>query len=479
MSVFKETLMSALHDAVQYFNQDKDPNAAVVKAASEHDFNADQTTRLVETFNTARTIYHYKTASDRTHDFQLADAGVVLPLLFKTEPEKAASAVVDDIRDYSIYNTPEADYRGGLVIEKVAGVQELDLGEVTEHADTSLGAQADQAYRIIHAQRDLAKTARDEANAAGTQAGIILAKVARSLSLGYEDQVMPRYNSLLSGYLHGEAHVMDLYAPVMTKLNEHVPAWMKKAFVQDDSVIDDRGMTPILAQIDEARGYMESEAEMLALAGQLDKEADAFEAEWLSIALPGFQQTKDAGVIGFLNTELLEKAAQTTITGKRDTTDLFGNPISVTSKKDILPMVAPITSGAGKAVETGVTGLLGEMGTALSAEQERGNKQLSERLKNTQRQIMLEDLLSTDPVLSSEDPQTVARAYEAVLSLAPDVASNKEVVRAVLRQAVHSVAISPYEAGAWTDLERNIRQLSGKMPQPPQAKPQVAGKGGR
>ena len=40
MSTFKDELMTALHDAVGYFNENNDPNAAVIKAA--HDLCADQ-----------------------------------------------------------------------------------------------------------------------------------------------------------------------------------------------------------------------------------------------------------------------------------------------------------------------------------------------------------------------------------------------------------------------------------------------------
>jgi hypothetical protein len=106
-------------------------------------------------------------------------------------------------------------------------------------------------------------------------------------------------------------------------------------------------------------------------------------------------------------------------------------------------------------VETGLDRL-------VSAPGERANKALSERLKNVQRQIMLEDLMTNDPVLSEEDPERVAQAYQAVMQLAPDVSTNKEVVRAILRGVVQSVAISPYDAQNWTQLEQNIRNITGK-----------------
>lgn len=99
---------------------------------------------------------------------------------------------------------------------------------------------------------------------------------------------------------------------------------------------------------------------------------------------------------------------------------------------------------------------------AFTAPVARQNTALSERLKNVQRQIMLQDLMTNDPVLAEEAPETVAEAYNAILQLAPEMASNKEVVRAVLRQTIHSVAVSPYDAETWTKLEKNLRNIRGK-----------------
>ena len=86
---FKDRLMDTLHGAVKHFNETGDPNQAVVKAARDADFNPEQTTRLVEAFNTARTLFHYKSASDRTSSFALADAGAVLTDLFERQEPAA------------------------------------------------------------------------------------------------------------------------------------------------------------------------------------------------------------------------------------------------------------------------------------------------------------------------------------------------------------------------------------------------------
>ena len=90
------------------------------------------------------------------------------------------------------------------------------------------------------------------------------------------------------------------------------------------------------------------------------------------------------------------------------------------------------------------------------------NKKMSDKLRNIQRQIMLEELASTDPVLADEDPEKIMHAYNSLLQIAPEMSTNKEVVRAILRQSVHSVATSPYDAEQWGKVEQQLRNVAGK-----------------
>jgi hypothetical protein len=82
-------------------------------------------------------------------------------------------------------------------------------------------------------------------------------------------------------------------------------------------------------------------------------------------------------------------------------------------------------------------------------------------LDNMERQLLLQDLMMTDPILSKVPPAKVARAYEQILRLSPQVSKEKEVVRAMLRQAIASQAVAPHEADQWTRLDADI--LKRKM----------------
>jgi hypothetical protein len=109
-------------------------------------------------------------------------------------------------------------------------------------------------------------------------------------------------------------------------------------------------------------------------------------------------------------------------------------------------------------VTTGLDSMIG----VRKIEQE--NKDLSETMHNFRRKMLLEDLIVNDPVLAEEDPDTVINAYRNLMDLAPEVSLNREVVRAILRQSVHSSAISPYDAKSFVDLEEALKSVRGTMP---------------
>lgn len=453
---FKDQLMTALHDAVGHFNSSGDPNSAVIKAAQDHDFNTEQTQRLVETFNTARTIYHYKSAADRTTTFALADRDDVMSALFGAKEEKTAAAV--DF-DYSQYGTPVRRYLEDSQEEKQAAYEQsapelgLNLNNVTK-----------EAMQAISVQRQVIRATSDEARVAAVKAAETMQKIANTFAYGDQSDRIAR---LTAGYMDDR-----LLGDAVTKMAEFIPGHRSPTsdqlmHYQRMSVIDDTDLGVQVELLKEAKAWMDVEAEMLAISGTLQKEADEFEREYAELFSNQFQGVKSAA-------DLLKVAdTETTATQKYTTKNLYGEPIEVESVSGGTPkdpngladMISSNTFESAQApikkfIETGVD-------RAFTQPMVEENKKLSERMKNVQRQIMLQDLMVNDPVLADESPETVAEAYNSLLQMAPEVAANKEVVRAILRQTVHSVAVSPYDAEMWTKLEGNLRNLRGKGPAVP------------
>ena len=63
-----------------------------------------------------------------------------------------------------------------------------------------------------------------------------------------------------------------------------------------------------------------------------------------------------------------------------------------------------------------------------------------------QRGFLLTELSHTDDILSKFPKEDVAKAYEQIVRIAPELAAEKEPVRALLRQTVNSQALGPFEA---------------------------------
>jgi hypothetical protein len=68
----------------------------------------------------------------------------------------------------------------------------------------------------------------------------------------------------------------------------------------------------------------------------------------------------------------------------------------------------------------------------------------------------------TDPILSKVNPAKVARAFEQLLRLSPEMSKEKEVVRAELRAMVASQALSKFDADlmAKTDVGMLKRRIA-------------------
>jgi len=100
------------------------------------------------------------------------------------------------------------------------------------------------------------------------------------------------------------------------------------------------------------------------------------------------------------------------------------------------------------------TTLKNHFGTSVGDNTAQGK--VNNTLDNMERKLILQELLLTDPILSKINPAKVARAYEQLLRLAPQLSKEKEIVRAELRGMVASQALSKYDADLMTKLDTDM-----------------------
>jgi hypothetical protein len=446
--MFKDRLMEALDSAVGHFNSGLDDNASVVKAASAYDFNKDQTLRLMETYNTAKTISFLKTAEDRSQNFSTANAEDVLPALFDADEVLKAAAPKEYV-DYSWYDEDHLDKESMdfTILDQAAAEFDDDSLESVSHF-------------ALHRIGELQKTASYCEDQKGMTAELYdrtIQKIAQVLKPNYlEESLFPEVEVAL--------HIM--YKDAGDHIAEEIMAYMhpetKRATARDKAAristfdVEHAGINGLLKDAHdirtqwskfaalqeyyakEAKDYDQGFKEAMRLKTE-DTEAfddlqDIFTEDFTS-GLKSANEAPEGGVAS----ELAKDTAGATASGlglaQKGMLNAYGMAQKVVPSTPSVDVVGAFTNPKNREAKT-----------------------TANKMKNLQRQLILEELMVTDPVLKGEEPEAVSRAYQTLIQVAPDVSLNREVARSILRQSVQSVAVSPYDAKSWADLENVIRQ---------------------
>ncbi len=431
---FKAQLKEALSDAVSRFQDSGDPNDACIKAANAAGFNADQADRLVETFNTARVICHYKAAEDKASGCSLADKATVRGgLAARASEEKDAEY---STVDYGCYKEAEVDY----VVPQVK-MAEFVLREepISKEAEDWLRLREEETVR------ELVKSAEEEARAANAMADELAMKVAAHLSRNVSiDDVHDRVARMVAAYA-----LDDRYAPGVEKVAEFLPAasdpdlsLLRK--YASRHVVDTDGLEEVMAAVKEAADFVAEASALEAYAAGMRKEAQEAGDDLKNKGKP----------------ELEEMLLRERIIGERRR-----NASPVVAKAPAAPKGGGGSKGGGGGIGVGkdflftITDIARDQAKAEA--QSRINK-ATDGVNNLRRQLILQDLLARDKVLSQEDPNSVVAAYRSVHQVSPDTTLNKEVLRSMLRSAVQSVAISPYDAKTLADVDKARHQAYGE-----------------
>lgn len=430
---FKAHLKDALTSAVSYFQDCGDPNEACVKAANDAGFNQDQADRLVETFNTARVICHYKAAADKTSPCSLADKATVHAGLMT--PDAVEKAAEYDTYDYGCYKVAEVDYV----------VPEIKIAEfVVTDAPLSKEASDWLAVRALETVRECVKTAEEEARAAYAMSDELAEKIASALSRNASiDDVHDRVARIVTAYA-----LDDRYAPGVEKVAEFLPAasdpdmsLLKK--YASMHVIDVSDLAGVVEAIKEAADFAAEGAALEAYAVEMRKSAQ--EAPLTLSDLPSDRNSLDTlllkeRILGENSRRLMQPQSRSSSGGG--------------SKGG--------GGGSGKGGGGMATSFLAYLADTAKSYHDTGAAERIEKatagVNNLRRQLILQDLLVRDKVLSQEDPNAVIAAFRSVNQISPDTTLNKEVLRSMLRSVVQSVALSPYDAKTLADVDKARHQ---------------------
>ena len=458
----KAQLLDALQVAVSAANADRgDYVGAVSKAAQEYKLNPNQTIRLCEMFNRVRALNQYQGA-EKAADYQVVDPKDVLGRMTDVVPrgEKAAC----DGLGHRAYAVPETLFAGGLPVEPRTAekVSSASAPSVTWGATVENRSRA--ALNMLRERRATVEKAAGASRMLQTRCGLMLDGVAREIEGQGEKAAVESLARL--GRLHqadrNDFGLARALADRMPRIAGQVTR-EKLASVRVPVVLD-RDQARWNATLD-AVAHDREQATVLGVWADNEKRAADEDAAHLMglFQAPEAPRSEYADFLADKQAAVPHPPAKPSAPPPSLAHFLLGNGAVANTvlgdgKKDDAPKDHLLTHAARAMPNTA------DLYKQLMREVplERAEKERQAQIAgyaDVDREVVLSELMMTDPILRDADEDKILRAYRGLITMSPDLTRNKELMRSILRQAVKAEGIGPYEAQAFTTLEKSMRGL--------------------
>jgi len=482
-------IKEALDQVVKSVNSGTRPTDALRKVATEFDLNPNFIQRTGEALNVALHFNHFKTASDRSQEFEIADIPAVVEALFATPEKTAQQERSEQFADLDL-PTHMPNYRrlmGSSLVHKQAHLDFLASQEIDEPLAPSFKQVHKVASEFV---RDLNKQAAEleaDVNEAGMQYGdkfFRLGQVfqkdaaARTSFEEFESQVfanhkeaaIPFIDLLHSTYCpHEERGVHD---PHYFNFDTCKEAQQFEQFLKTAEEFN----RLTVALVDLKKEASEHTATMAALNAQIEKTAKKLpvdqDIEDCCIKEPKHDESKESAK---------EEAAESPKEQEAEEEEYEDDPVMALVKKKAKGKLTesdedPVLKLALEK-EAFLGGLLGLSSAKDVVNHTMGSQDImgeafkhtfmkppstntgprpNIQMDNMERQLMLQELMLTDSILSHLPPVRVAKAYEQLIRLSPELSKEKELVRAELRAMTASQALSKFDAELMTKFDMGM-----------------------
>ena len=439
----KEKIFNLVKRAVELSGQQGyAPDDAIRKVAEENNLNEDFVHRVVATYNTARTVNIFDKSGDKTVKFALADPANILAGRIQDRKSELVAPTVEKAPEHD-YLTREAFF--------VDGDQEFEAdlakfaGEEVKEASASF-----TVFNPIY--KYLEKEARD----------------VQEITLLRDSLYEQAFSELSKAAVEAVQEYGDIWnlktmeSQAMRKLG---PEFAKFAF---DWISAKAGIpTERATEMDPHRMVI---WENQKLGEELEKVAGLFDI----CAKVEFHLEKDLQKLADHQSDMGDVIKMERQPSNKNELNRSGTS-QESSGED------PSLSGAFESLNRAV----GETGDIMHGARQQTKDIFGELLKetpeeskmrgdvhveteNVRRSLLLQDLVKNDPVLSQEDPQSLAKAYETLVNIAPSVSLNPSLTRSIMRAMSAQQAIGPFEglqiAKLETEMRKQLEPLSRKSP---------------
>ncbi len=414
----EDRLLTAVDDVVQHVQDGLDPTAAVVKSAMSHALPPGHIKHLAYAYNASRSEQQRHSA-DPAASFPLADPAAALTELYP-DTVKTAAALVRETEVDGDYQRPPLWLRERRRYERLTQQPEKQAAAPVDRRDSE-----SMTYQAFAQARDLRRE---------------LEEARRQQTASY-DQLHAHMDKLAS-YFEGvycepfhevRRNVELLYgrtgAAIMNHLAARGQCFRKHASLHPLPVDDRREpYATLVAALKAADACLAAQAAYTKIAAELPVRLEGLFA--------GFTWPAEPDVPGPV------------LSRQRTTAEKLA------------------AFGAGSAFFNMALAreLAGKMPTAKTedqllgkATQEVNNPQHEGELRNIRTTSVLNDLMANDEVISGHPPEQVMRAASELMQVAPHIADQSAIMRALLRKQLSAGALDPYDMDSLVKMEGGLK----------------------
>jgi hypothetical protein len=417
----EEKILSAIEKAAELVNAGQNPDAAIVKIASENNFPANYVRLMAQAYNTGCTNKHREageTLNEKIADFKLADIDNILNTLYPSSVKTAAQIVTESAVSAE-YALPPSGFiaRRRVAMEKAAAAL-MPLPEKTYVAPPRDElAAAQRAYTAKINEKRAAEEIRRMATIAYSKAAEAMDEIAVYFRV-------PGNMAFGDALKQAELRLGDEGVSVLKKLAEVYP-WLNKQAATGKPQFGNGGPCELINTV------IEKLAEYKIYQEQFNAKAPKARAA---------QQKKTAEVI---TGSILYKPPEETLELKKaDASTGITGPISATRA-----LGGQLFGGVNSYIKS-PDELKGEAFKDIT------DPDHDRKLRNIRAQGVLADLISNDPVISGHDPREVANAFNELAEVAPSFMDSTATVQALLRKRLEAGQLADFDIKQLIDMEK-------------------------
>lgn len=475
-------IANAVLKAIDLSNEGLKPSEAIAKVASDNNFNADVVQRMVEAFNTGKTLAVYEKAAGaaRVAEFTQASADEVMKLAYPQAACKKEASVKEAKCDKNHAVRKSYLKPKHKEVEKAAA----------EHTDT----YADNLDRNaivgdIYAELDRYRPVLDECRREKTAAVNGYEEAVDNLRTFFRYQLK---DNQLQKYAAWEGKIARAFGEKGWKLmgivhNKLANSKIKRASVLPNNVYDNLNTAPYTyvkqaldcltkaVEVSEEMGNLENKIQQVkeavsapfakAAGSNLPQGPSKYDLDRLALEQKKFDQQSKMDESRYILQFEKNRQDQLRQDQEQERKKIEDAQIKGPSATSVLGAAAKVINPSGefKTLKDTIGGVLGGYGKMRTGQPyvPQGDMPELDALKSKLTlELALRDMMTNDEVISKYEPQEVTRTVNQILQFSPILAKNPMGLKAILRKALEQGGVlESFDIAQEVDTGRKLQQM--------------------